>query len=104
MRLLVVIKRFVPFILTFAVGLFIASFFVTIAAPNFQFNRRGFNRHRAYDRQMESENQRLQKENNRLTRENMELKSRKFDINPEFDLDLNAPPLPPAPKAPRNVR
>ena len=32
-------KRIVPFFLTFAVGLFIASFFVTIAAPNFQFRR-----------------------------------------------------------------
>ena len=34
----VFIKRFFPFLLTFAAGLVIASFFVTVTAPSFQFN------------------------------------------------------------------
>lgn len=63
------IKRVAPFLLTFAVGLFIASFFVAIAAPNFQFRRGGFNRHREYDRQREAEFRQLREENSRLERE-----------------------------------
>lgn len=59
------LKRLLPFFLTFAVGLFIASFFVTVAAPNFEFNR-GFRRHRQYDQMMQFENQRLRDENARL--------------------------------------
>ena len=62
------VKRIVPFFLTFAVGLFIASFFVTVAAPNFRFNG-GWRKHREYHRQMEFENQRLKEENFRLKRE-----------------------------------
>ncbi len=62
------IKRIVPFFLTFAVGLFIASFFVTIAAPTFRFSLGGerFGRHQKYHRMMEFENQRLREENERL--------------------------------------
>jgi len=64
------VKRIVPFFLTFAVGLFIASFFVTVAAPSFQIPNRGWRRnHRQYDRQMELENQRLRDENLRLRNE-----------------------------------
>ncbi len=58
-------KRVVPFFLTFAVGLFIASFFVSVAAPSFRFNN-GLRRHREYHRAMEFENQRLREENARL--------------------------------------
>jgi hypothetical protein len=61
------VKRVLPFFLTFAVGLFIASFFVTVAAPNFQFQNRSWKRnHRQYDRQREIEIQRLREENMRL--------------------------------------
>lgn len=63
-------KRVLPFFLTFAVGLFIASFFVTIAAPSFQFPNRGWRKnHRQYDRQREIEIQRLREENMRLKTE-----------------------------------
>ena len=58
-------KRVAPFFLTFAVGLFIASFFVSIAAPNFRF-RRGINKHREYDRQRETELRQLRIEKSRL--------------------------------------
>ncbi len=64
------VKRIVPFFLTFAVGLFIASFFVTVVAPSLKIPNRGWRRnHRQYDRQMELENQRLRDENLRLRNE-----------------------------------
>ena len=70
------VKRIVPFFLTFAVGLFVASFFVTVAAPSFQFKSRNWKRnHQQYDRQMELENQQLRDENLRLRNE----AQRKFD-------------------------
>ncbi|MEO6589930.1 MAG: hypothetical protein ABIP06_11565, partial [Pyrinomonadaceae bacterium] len=88
-------KRFFPFLLTFAAGLLIASFFVTVAAPNFQFNRGGkFNRFRY----LKNENQRLKQENERLKRELAERQA----VNSifEFGLDVPPPPMPPMPPKP----
>lgn len=84
-------KRIVPFFLTFAVGLFIASFFVTIAAPSFRFSN-GLRRHQEYHRAMEFENQRLREENARLKRE----LSDKVDML-ELSSDNIGYPLPPMP-------
>ena len=90
------IKRVLPFFLTFAVGLFIASFFVTIAAPSFQFKNRNWRKnHRQYDRQIESENQRLRDENFRLRKEIAE----KDRTNVLSDLEFSDAPL----KAPRTA-
>lgn len=62
-------KRVLPFFLTFAVGLFIASFFVSIAAPSFQFpNRVSRKKHREYDRQREAEIKQLRERNAELER------------------------------------
>ena len=81
------VKRIVPFFLTFAVGLFIASFFVAVAAPNFQFKSRNWKRnHRQYDRQMELENQRLRDENLRLKNE-AQRKIDKFSATYEMNND-----------------
>lgn len=94
-------KRIVPFFLTFAVGLFIASFFVSIAAPNFQFGRK-FRKHRQYHRTMESKIQRLNAENARLKRELSE-KDRRYNLDYAFDEynDFVVPPPPPiAPSVP----
>ena len=85
-----VIKRIAPFFLTFAVGLFIASFFVSVAAPNFQF-KRGFNKHRQMDRQMKVENQLLRDENERLKNRLNEMEKRDWVLSPELDV----PPPPP---------
>ena len=92
-------KRILPFFLTFAVGLFIASFFVTIAAPSFQFPSRSSRRnHREYDRQREFEIQQLRDENLRLKNqqtmdsENLDYQNLKYSVP--------APPMPPAPPAP----
>ena len=60
------LKRFAPFFITFALGLFVASFFVTVALPSVRFNRN--HRHQRFHRQMEFENQRLREENLRLKR------------------------------------
>ncbi len=92
-------KRVLPFFLTFAVGLFIASFFVSIAAPSFQFpNRSSRRNHREYDRQRELEIQRLRDENYRLKNqqtmnlENADFQNLKYSVPP--------PPMPPAPPVP----
>ena len=92
MNFLSLIKRVAPFFLAFALGLFIASFFVTIAAPNFQF-RRGFSRHREYHRRMEFDNQQLREENIRLKNRLAEMEKRDWVL--EGDLNVVVPPPPP---------
>lgn len=62
-------KRVAPFFLTLAVGLFIASFFVTIVAPRFPFGRGFRNKHQQYHQKMESENRELKIEKSRLESE-----------------------------------
>ena len=89
MNFLSLIKRVAPFVLTFALGLFIASFFVTVAAPNLQF-RRGFSKHREYHRRMEFENQQLREENIRLKNRLAEMEKRDWVLD-------RIPPPPPAP-------
>src|SRR5688572_10397077 len=95
------IKRFVPFFLTFAIGLLVASFFVSIAAPRFQFNRES--RQGRYYR-MKCENERLRRENQRLERQLAERKASEAEF---MGLDVPPPPMPPmpplAPVAPRRI-
>ena len=110
------IKRVVPFFLTFAVGLFIASFFVTIAAPRFEFKRNWKKNHRQYDRQRELEIQSLREENMRLKNEAQQkvdsfsatykmnkdgsIKGvEKMEVNGILVDNLVPPPLSPAPNA-----
>ena len=96
-------KRVLPFFLTFAVGLFIASFFVSVAAPNFQFPNRGSRKKmREYNQQLKIENERLREENQRLMNqsndlENVTIQDLKYTIPP-------APPMPPAPPAPPTLK
>jgi len=99
MKVLSIVKRIAPFALTFAVGLFIASFFVTVGAPNFRFGR-GFNKHREMDRQLRIENERLREENNRLNKRLEEMQKRDWVIEPSFDVP---PPPPPAVMPMRSV-
>ncbi|MBS1792958.1 MAG: hypothetical protein JSS81_03845 [Acidobacteria bacterium] len=93
MKVLSIIKRIAPFFLTFAVGLLIASIFVPVSGPNFQF-RRGFGRHREMDRQMRMENELLRQENERLRNRLSELERRDWVL--DDNLDVPPPPLPPA--------
>ena len=92
----VFIKRVLPFFLTFAVGLFIASFFVSIAAPKFQF-KRGVRKHNQYHRMMEFENQRLSEENSRLKRQLADLDAQ--NLTEREAMDFAVPPPPPLPPA-----
>ncbi len=87
------VKRIVPFFLTFAVGLFIASFFVTIAAPNFSFPMRGeHRRHLERDRMMQFENQRLSDENARL-REQLDDAGKSNVKNLKYSYESDVPPV-----------
>ena len=90
MRFLALIKRFVPFFLALALGLFVASFFVSVAAPSFNFKNRGW-KNREYHR-LKHENKRLRERVEKLEREH---------LNHEHGLDINVPPppMPPAPPA-----
>ncbi len=92
------IKRFVPFFLTFAFGLLVASFFVSVAAPRFQFNREG--RHRKYHH-LKYENERLRRENQALERRLAERKASETEF---MGLDVPPPPMPPMPPPPPKMR
>jgi len=103
-------KRIIPFILTFAVGLFIASFFVSIAFPGERWrSERRANRVREMERLVtENENLRIKLRETRL--ENEQLKRTKQDwteageptLTPSDEFDEHHPPPPPRkPKHPR---
>lgn len=103
------IRRMLPFLATFAVGLFIASFFVSVGAPRFR--GRGWERHRRFE-QMRIENEGLRNENLRLKNE---LESRDWtpseipsvkrenwkNRGPELPV-IDVPAVPAAPPAPRH--
>ena len=89
------LKRILPFFLTFSLGLLIASFFVTIAAPNFNFKKRGWSKHRQYHQRLEFENRQLREENLRLKRQISQS---------EMPYVMEAPPLPPAPSIDKRTR
>lgn len=95
------LKRFIPFFLTFVVGLVIASFFIPVAAPNLQFGR-GKRQHRAEDEQIRMENQRLRLENYDLKMELKQAREASMDWNAgELPLmDVPPPPPPPVPAIP----
>ncbi len=102
-------KRFLPFLLTFAAGLFIASFFVSVAAPSFQFKRDGGKRRHDCKR-VKVEIQDLREENIKLRDEIEQLRQNPMTleyIDPAFKLpaDSDVPPPPPPPRrAPRHYR
>jgi hypothetical protein len=94
MNFVSIIKRVAPFFLTLTVGLFIASFFVSVAAPSFNFPQRsGRSKHREYDRRIEFENRQLREENSRLQKRVAEMEKRDWVLRDELDF----PPPPPAP-------
>ncbi|MGI9035486.1 MAG: hypothetical protein ACR2GD_05545 [Pyrinomonadaceae bacterium] len=91
------LKRFVPFFAAFAFGLLVANFFVSVAAPSFQFGR-GWHRQSEYRRcwRMENQRQNFQFGDEREIRQNADSS---YDIN-----KLVPPPPPLSPVAPRPVR
>jgi len=99
MCLKVFAKRIAPFVVTFAVGLFIASFFVTIAMPNFRFGGRHRRQQQEINR-LQLENEQLRGNDCRLKRLQAELDriNAENDVRVEYSFDV--PPPPPAPPAP----
>src|SRR5258706_15068168 len=101
------IRRVLPFFATFAVGLFIASFFVSVGAP--QFRGRGWERHRRFE-QLQIENEELRNENLRVRNEleNQNLMSSELPRVGRKELKGNGPELPvevpPIPVAPHVKR
>lgn len=79
-------KRLFPFAVTLAVGLFIASFFVSVALPKFE--RRGWKKHREVKR-LQFENERLRQDNCRMRRQLAE--------SEKLNMELDVPPPPPIP-------
>jgi hypothetical protein len=107
------LKRFIPFFLTFAAGLLIASFFVPIL-PSLSF-KGGRIKHREQDRQREVEVQRLLDENYNLKLQLEEMRKNQMEdwdgrvgVMPllhELPAEPPPPPMPPrAPVAPKKAR
>ncbi len=65
------VKRFAPFFLTFALGMFLASLFLPISTSRSTYKRSW--KHREHKR-MKSENYRMRKQLEELRQENLELK------------------------------
>jgi hypothetical protein len=102
-------KRILPFIATFAVGIFIASFFVTISGP--RFDRRGHGKRCDESRRLRMELDRMQTENDRLREQINLLTDRSFatgddslTIAPGLSELPPPPPMPARPAAPRAIR
>lgn len=79
------VKRFVPFVAAFAVGIFVASFFVDLRGPRFfriDMNGRGRCRHQMKDYQ------RLQRENYMLRRQ---LEENRLSMPHEMELPVPPP-------------
>ena len=97
------LKRMLPFLATFAVGVFIASFFVSVG-PSF-----GFSEHRMRRFQ---EMQRLRVENDQLREDNERLRNRlewsgQTDLEdqlPSQDVETLRVPAPPPRPGPRSHR
>ena len=89
-----VLTRVLPFFLAFAAGLFIASFFITIATPSFNFPRKANKCHET--RQLRSELERVRRENTELRRQLDEAgMNASWTNTPGFE--PSAPPPPPPP-------
>ena len=87
------LKRFVPFIVALGIGLFIASFFVTLSAPKVEIRSNW--KHKKHSR-LHRENRRLKRENCRLKKESRKKRRRVITI----ERRLNVPPPPPQPVKP----
>lgn len=98
--------RILPFAATFAVAIFITSFFINITGPAF----RGHHRSVFYKmKRLKMENERLKNENLRLKNEMESKQWNSPHVSDAFDRDYDvtpvvpqeAPPPPPAPRARR---
>jgi hypothetical protein len=87
------LKRIIPFVLTFAAGLFLASFFVSIAFPGERW-RSGRHNHRFYHKQqLRLENEDLREKNRLLRLENEELRKKAADWDVDAFIKEAVPPV-----------
>lgn len=110
MQFIGIFKRVFPFFLTFTAGLFIASFFVSLSAPKFNWNSRSWNK-RSDCKRVRSEIRELRDENIRLRMQLEEAASREALKAPENTPAKvvpmktvrihESPPPPPEPRAKR---
>ncbi len=103
MILLNLAKRLLPFFVTFMLGLFIASFFVTLSAPNIRYKRNYEPRNYEYNKscwnQKKHQNRQLRSRDfDELTKDDAQLRSG------EINFDAVAPVAPDAPTMPRHNR
>ena len=104
-------KRIIPFVLTFAAGLFIASFFVSIAAPSLSTWRES-RRSRCRDKQdlrmqvdqLREEMRSVKRENEMLKRQTSEDADFEGDVYGVPPVELEAPHPPAPPKRPKHPR
>lgn len=101
MSYLQIFKRIIPFFLTFAAGLLIASIFVPIGTLKFpKADRGGKGR---FHKELRMENEALRRENNWLRKENEQLRSNadadfstlEYQVQDEIRVEAPAPPPPP---------
>ena len=102
------LKRIIPFALTFAAGLFIASFFVSIALPEGSWRSRRAMRWQEMQRlKIENENLRQERLQLKLENEQLRRKALNWDVEelplvPPVHFEEHHPPPPPKrPKQPR---
>jgi hypothetical protein len=99
MEFIGILKRVGPFILTFVAGLIIASFFVSVTAPNFNWNSKRSQYKFSKMRHIKHENRQLRNENLRLKMEIEQLKQLTLKdgavTDPAFDVEAPQPPPPP---------
>jgi hypothetical protein len=103
-------KRIIPFAVTFAAGLFLASFFVSVALPSLS-NMREARRSRSCHekRQLRMEMDELRDKVRTLRRENEELRRNATDVDVLLQeavppVELEAPHPPPPPRRPKHPR
>lgn len=102
------IKRILPFVLTFSAGLLLASLFVPIGLPNLgtrSESRRG--RHHREHRDMQMEIDRLREQLRNAEVENEQLRRSATESIENFELGespLEAPHPPPPPRRPKHPR
>jgi len=103
----VFVKRILPFVATFAIGIFIASFFVDVTMSRFR--GRGFSKRHQEIKRLRVENEDLKNDNLRLRNEGGEhskcLKSINLESGEEvyslMPLEMPPPPMPVAPRSRR---
>lgn len=98
MSYLQIFKRIIPFFLTFAAGLLIASIFVPIGSPFRNSDRSGKHRFRS---ECKRERESLRRENDRLRQE---LETMRLELDDARDVRFGELPLAPPPPPRVHVR